>query len=231
MVLHGRMKIKRFVKIILPFLFLTMGIVASAQNITSNIPKNISKTEKYIFYLHGGVVQSQGAKAVSEYFGRYEYQKILDALRDKGFNVISEVRPKDTKVSDYAKKVAKQVKQMKKSGVPYENITIVGASLGAYMTIEAAHKLRKKKVKFVLIGLCSEYALDYYAKYNGKLRGNFLSIYEETDEKSSCQSIFDKLHRKTKFKEIKTNMGNGHAFLFEPYDDWINPLVKWIEVK
>ena len=202
--------------------------IADGQSITTDIPEKIDVSKKYIIYLHGAIVQQLGAeKAVSPKHGRYEYNKILEAFRKRGFNVISEVRPKNTDVSKYAVKVSKQVKTLQKRGVSQENIILVGASLGAYITIEAADILKKEKVKFVLIGLCSEYALGYYSKHKNKLRGNFLSIYESSDEKGSCKPLFNPKHRKSKFAEVKLNMGNGHGFLYKPYDEWVIPLVNW----
>jgi hypothetical protein len=29
------------------------------------------------------------------------------------------------------------------------------------------------------------------------------------------------------FEEIVLEMGNGHGFLYKPYEDWVGPLVKW----
>ena len=76
-----------------------------------------------------------------------------------------------------------------------------------------------------------------YVETNGntsnknKLWGNFLSIYESSDEKGSCKSLFNPKHRKSKFKEVKLNMGNGHGFLYKPYDEWVIPLVNWANNK
>lgn len=210
------------------FLFLLSFSFVNGQTITPNIPEKINKSQKYLIYLHGGIVQDLGADAVSEDFGRYEYHKILEVFKERGFNVISEVRPKETEITEYAEKLSEQIKTLKRRGVAEKNIVIVGASLGAYMTIEAANKLKMKKVKYVLIGLCSEYAVDRYSKYKGDLRGSFLSIYEESDQKGTCQTLFEPLHRKSKFREIKINTGKGHGFLFRPYKEWVDPLFQWI---
>lgn len=202
--------------------------IAGGQSITTDIPEKIDTSKNYLIYLHGGIVGAMGAdKAVSEYYGRYEYRKILAAFASNGFNVISEVRPKNTDVSKYAVKVSKQVRTLQKRGVSQENIILVGASLGAYIAVETAYRLKKKGIKYVLLGLCSNYAIGYYAEYRGKLRGNFLSIYENSDEKKSCRKIFTPLHKKASFKEIKLEMGNSHGFLYKPYDEWILPLVKF----
>lgn len=211
------------------FLFFLLGFSSvNAQTITESVPEKVGKSRKYLIYLHGGIVQDLGADAVSEDFGKYEYYKILETFKEKGFNVISEVRPKGTEITAYAEKLADRIKLLKMRGVKDKNIVVVGASLGAYMTIEAADLLKLKKVRYVLIGLCSEYAVKRYEKYKGNLLGNFLSIYEQSDQKGTCQTIFEPLHRKSKFKEIKINTGKGHGFLFRPDKEWVEPLVEWI---
>lgn len=211
------------------FLFLLLGFSSvNAQTITESVPEKVDKSRKYLIYLHGGIVQDLGADAVSEDFGKYEYHKILQTFKENGFNIISEVRPKETEITAYAETLSEQIKLLKKRGVKDKNIVVVGASLGAYMTIEAADKLKLPKVKYVLIGLCSEYAVNRYEKYEGNLLGNFLSIYETSDQKGTCQTIFEPLHRKSKFKEIKVSTGKGHGFLFKPDKEWVEPLVEWI---
>lgn len=210
------------------FLFFLSFSFVNAQTISEIIPEKVDKSRKYLIYLHGGIVQDLGADAVSADFGKYEYYKILDAFKERGFNVISEIRPKETEITAYAEKLAEQIKLLKTRGVKDKNIVVVGASLGAYMTVEAADLLKLKKVRYVLIGLCSEYAVKRYEKYKGELLGNFLSIYEESDQKGTCQNIFQPLNRKAKFKEIKINTGKGHGFLFKSDKEWVDPLFRWI---
>jgi pimeloyl-ACP methyl ester carboxylesterase len=209
----------------------TVSIEAGAQSISGFLPLTVDTSQTYLFYLHGGVVQDQGIHAVSEYYGKYEYLAILDSLRSRGFQVISEARPKGTEVEDYAAKIAGQVDSLLEKGVSPRKIVIVGASLGAYMALEAAHRLQNSNVSYVLIGLCSEYAVSRYLSYGNNLYGNFLSIFERSDSKASCREIFKDKPAETRFHEIELNMGIDHAFLFKPYDEWVIPMVEWIEGK
>jgi len=39
---------------------------------------------RYIFYLHGRIVEVQGANALSQQYGKYEYDSIIQALKDMG---------------------------------------------------------------------------------------------------------------------------------------------------
>jgi pimeloyl-ACP methyl ester carboxylesterase len=125
-----------------------------AQTVTRSVPVSPLPSHIYLFYLHGGVVQERGANAVSEYYGKYEYHAILDTLANRGFHVISEVRPKDTETEDYARKVRSQIDTLLISGIPPGHIVVVGASLGAYIALETALQLKHPGIKYVLIGLC-----------------------------------------------------------------------------
>lgn len=209
--------------------FFLMGISNTiGQTISTSIPKKVEKSEKYLFYLHGGIVQEQGLNAVSKHFGAYEYLNILDTLRSYGYNVISEARPKGTDEVKYAGKISKQIDTLLNFGVPPENIIVVGASQGAYITVETANKLKNSRINYVIMALCNEYNLKYYSKYQKELCGNFLSIYESSDQKGSCDELLMEKHCKSGYKEVRLSMGNGHGFLYKPYQEWILPLVKWI---
>ncbi|MFQ5639008.1 MAG: hypothetical protein ACE5IR_13575 [bacterium] len=101
------------------------------QTISASIPKEVKKSEKYLFYLHGGIVQQQGINAVSPVYGAYEYLNILDELLGYGYQVISEARPKGTDEVKYADNVSNQIDTLLNAGVAPENIIVVGASQGA----------------------------------------------------------------------------------------------------
>lgn len=201
-----------------------------SQKIFESIPVSTDPSERYLFYLHGGVVQEMGIPAVNPYFGKYEYKAILDSLSGYKMHVISEVRSKGTEIGDYAIKLSKQVDTLLNAGIPAEHIVVVGASLGAYMTIEAAGLIDNPKIRYILIGLCSDFAVKKYVPLGPSLKGSFLSIYEESDAKGPCNSIFIDRNSECEFKEIKLTMGIDHAFLFQPYDEWVKPMMEWIRI-
>ncbi len=215
---------KKTVSFFYALLFLIDG---HAQTVwTSLPPTDTSKT--YVFYLHGGIVQEQGAEAVSKEFGPYLYQAITDSLAAAGFVVISEVRPPGTIEKEYALKIKRQVDSLLSAGIQISNIAIVGASQGAWIALEAALLLKQPQLKFALLGICNEYNLDYFSKLRQGLCGNFFSIYETSDSKQSCLSLFMDVRCRTGFKELALDIGKGHGFLYRPYNDWVKPLVKWI---
>ena len=82
----------RFLRLIFPssnsFPLVLFLILLSAQMTGQNIyptpPQTIDKNHFYLFYLHGAIVQQQGANAVSEQFGPYEYHNIVEAFAKLG---------------------------------------------------------------------------------------------------------------------------------------------------
>jgi hypothetical protein len=64
-------------------------------------PTSIDPGSRYLFYLHGQIVEDQGLAAVSPQFGAYEYEAILRSLQRTGLTVISELRTRNTSPSTY----------------------------------------------------------------------------------------------------------------------------------
>jgi hypothetical protein len=201
---------------------------APGQTVSAFVPERIEPSQRFLFYLHGGIIQEQGINAISPRFGAYEYQKILDTLSRHGFQVISEARPRGTEEVAYARKVARQIDTLISHGVGPENIVVVGASQGAYIAIELARQMKNSRINYAILALCSEYALDYFLKDPAELCGNFLSIYESSDSKCSCHRLLAEQRCKTGYQEIRLEMGNGHGFIYKPYCEWVQPLIKWV---
>jgi hypothetical protein len=117
-------------------------------------PASIDLSRKYLFYLHGKIIEEQGIPAISPDFGEYEYGAILQKFASYGFIVISEQRSKNTDGVVYAKKVAEQIEALLGAGIPAEKITVVGASKGAGIVIYISHFLKNEAVNFVIMGIC-----------------------------------------------------------------------------
>lgn len=89
------------------------------QTISSSLPTKINAAEKYLFYLHGGVVTDKGNNGIvasMPQWGPYEYLNILDSLRSRHINIISENRRPGINDSVYVSKLVKQVDSL--SGIP-----------------------------------------------------------------------------------------------------------------
>lgn len=200
------------------------------QSINSSLPKKYSKSSKYIFYLHGKIIEDKGINGIHPDFGKYEYNKILDTLAKAGFVVISEARPKDTDSDLYANKIVSQIDSLLNAKVSPENITVVGASKGAWISIIVSSKLKNAHVNFVFMGICGD---DYdYSQEMFKVCGNVLSIYEKSDPfGTSCSKMLNKSACLTYSKEIELNLGVGHGFLYKPYKEWVIPVIEWARNK
>lgn len=184
-------------------------------------------TANYLFYLHGRIIEEQGVNAISEKFGEYEYQSILNRFEKDGFNVISEARPKDTDIDFYSNKVVEQVDSLLKSNVKAHNISILGASKGAVIAMLTSSKLKKTKVNFILMGNCNEWVQN---NFDINLHGNVLSIYEESDTfGQSCKVIKSNSTSINSFEEVILNTNLGHGFLYKPLGEWVVPVVNWIK--
>jgi len=198
-------------------------------NILKQVPDNPDNTKRYLFYLHGLIVEEAGIRPKSQEHGYYEYELILEALAQGGFIVISEVRGKGTEIKPYAENIASQIKKLLANGVSPENITVVGASRGGVISAYISNLLREKKTNYIfLAGLFEKYLEDE----NLKLYGNVLSIHDQSDKFSITPALyFQRSKGLGIFKEIVLNLNIGHGLVYKPHREWIDPFLEWIKTK
>lgn len=181
----------------------------------------------YVFYLHGQIVEGSKTDPISESYGRYEYNSIIETFQKKGYIVISERRAVNTEVRSYALKISEKIDSLKKAGVLSENITVIGVSKGAAIAMQVSDLLKDKNVRFVLMAGCSEMTKDIY---HFNLYGRILSIYEKSDQVGrSCKGIKSASSGISKFKEIELTTGKMHGFIYQPLEEWVQPACEWIE--
>ena len=186
-------------------------------------------SQRYLFYLHGRIIEDQGPDAVDTIrgFGPYQYRAILDSLRERGFVVISEVRQKNTDVEQYAGKVKAQIDSLLYAGIAPVNITVVGSSKGAAIAMLISSLLRNRNINFVFIAGCNE---DNFKRLPAiEFWGNILSLYERTDDiGKSCSSVRNRSSEGiSHYKEIELNTGLKHGFLYRPLAAWMDPATEW----
>lgn len=194
-------------------------------------PSLIDPTKRYIFYLHGKIIEDLGIPAVSPEFGEYRYEEILSTLQSYGFEVISEQRPKDADGWEYAQRTARQVSELLTAGVPPGSITVVGASKGATIAAVTSHLVGNPEVNYVLLGTCHPTLVEEWKQGGLILSGNVLAIYDfEDDEYSgSCEDLFSLAEGKglNHHDELVLQVGTGHGVLYQPLSKWVLPTVKW----
>jgi hypothetical protein len=194
--------------------------------ILKDIPRDIDAKGRYLFYLHGLIVENEGVRPTSPRFGVYEYEEILETFRNKGFIVISEPRAKGTDPEQYSAKVVEQVKTLLTAGVPPQNITVVGASRGGGIAMITSTRLKNRRVKFAILAACGDW--DVYKKVGIDLSGAILSVYDSNDDMAgTCSGFFKKSTGISKKKEVILKLGLGHGILYRPLKEWVDVVTKW----
>lgn len=193
-------------------------------------PTNIDPTARYLFYLHGKIIEDQGLPAISSEYGEYRYVEILETLQSYGFVVISEKRPRDTGTRAYARRVAAQVADLLDAGVPPGSITVVGASKGAAIAMWVSVLVADPEANYVLLGACNTSAISELVQQGLLLSGNVLAISDSSDEyASSCEGLFalSEGNALGRHAELVLHVGTGHGILYQPLAEWVVPTVKW----
>ncbi|MBC2840447.1 alpha/beta hydrolase [Robiginitalea sp. SC105] len=198
---------------------LVLGVFTQAAGQT---PEN----ERHVFYLHGMIVELQGKNAVSETFGAYKYEDIVDSLEAYGYVVHSEVRPRNTDYQEYARRISAEIDQLISRKVAPSDITVIGASAGAHIAM-AVSSLNGHPVNYVLLGANSD---RLEAERDWKLHGRILGIYEASDRIAGKDYTYwmEQSPDALVFDQLKINTGLGHGFLYRPIPDWLAPARRWI---
>lgn len=183
--------------------------------------------QDYIFFLHNKFAEEHPLSEAHPEYGKTQYLEVLDAFKQKGFKVISEKRPANTNIGEYAEKVVKQIDSLLKKGTKPNHITVIGTSKGGYIAQLVSTYLKNPDVNFVFIGCYRDTDLKNFPMIN--FCGNILTIYEKSDVfgvsaiKRKESSKFKVSH----FKEIELNTGLKHGFLFKPMKEWMEPCIRW----
>jgi hypothetical protein len=195
-----------------------------------SFPTEVDPTRRYMFYLHGKIIEDQGIPAISPEYGEYRYEDILRTLQSYGFVVISEQRPTDADPTEYAERVAMQVDDLLSSGVAPGSITVVGASKGAAIAMIASYLLSNSEVNYVILGGCNPPAVDQLRQQGILLFGNVLAIYDSSDAYAgSCAEFFalSEANGPGQHRELVVHVGTGHGILYDALAVWVLPTVQW----
>jgi len=210
------------------FVFCSISMVPSshADAPSYGMPSVVNPSANYLFFFHNLYVETKGPD------GDCKYYDILKSFTDRGFIVISEIRPKDASVGEYAKRAAVNIQKLLDAGVAPENITVAGHSKGGVIVIQAASLLEKPKVSYVIMAGCGIKGLEKSYPDYSRLKGNFLSVYANSDKVAgSCSTAFSQSKQDVLFKEITLDSPAGHQLFFKPADVWVEPVLAWLKSK
>lgn len=177
--------------------------------------------QRYIIYLHGRIVEDAGRRPTDPEFGIYEYDAILDSLREPGVVVLSEQRPPSASSDSFANRTVEQVDSLLALGVPPDSITVIGFSKGGWIAILASARLQRPDIGFVFMGACGPWAFEPDLHVNGRM----LSLYETSDTLGvSCEPMFANRTAGSSFTEIALSLGQGHGTFYRPVPAWLEPV-------
>jgi hypothetical protein len=188
-------------------------------------PEDPDPVARYVFYLHGRIIETDGRRPTHPDYGVYEYDQILRALSESGVQVVSEQRSPDTGIGEYGRTVSEQVSSLLDKGVPASHIAVVGFSKGGLIAI-AVSSLLGEPISYVLLAACSEIVFD---TPEFSVSGRVLSIFEESDENGvSCRPLFDRSTMVDETDEVRIETGARHGAFYRPRPEWLEPTVRWI---
>jgi len=195
-----------------------------------------ARTDRYLIYLHGRIVQEQQIpRPRSERFGYYELEKILDVFRSRGFVVTGEIRPKSASESESADRVVAEVRRLLESGVRPDHITVLGASMGASITLLASTRLQNADVRFAALGPCLSESVPALRSQEGRApSGHLLAIREASDDLlGPCKPWKAESDPRASLvaKEIVLHTGLSHGFLYRPLPEWVEPVIDWANAR
>lgn len=210
---------------------LALPLASVGGEVFSTPPAQPDPAGRYLFYLHGAALELGGRQA-----DKYDYRGILDALAQRGFIVIGEVRGM-TDNDDYADKIATQVRTLLTAGVPASHITVAGHSKGGDITLRIMARLANPDLAFANLAGCgiSPRQQRQLARFAEKLAatpsGHLLSIYDRRDAiAGSCEILHKELPEATR-RELPLDTGGGHELFYRPDPVWLDPLQAWAEMR
>ena len=199
---------------------------AGAGEILKKPPGKPNPDARYVFYLHGQIVQDVGPRPTHPQYGLYDYPLILETLAGHDLTVISERRKQGTDRQEYANAIVKQVDSLLDRGVEPERITVLGFSAGGIIAIYASSMLPDADTNFVIMASCSDWMYD---APDLRLNGRVLSVYELSDFATSCKELADRSPGLSNYQDVAINTGKEHGAFYLPDDAWVLPVVDWIK--
>lgn len=221
------------------FIISSLCAVASISFASSyNMPSKINSEARYLFFMHGTILETKGLNAKHPQYGKYDYSGILKAFEKEGFTVISEVRPANTDKTQYAERILKQIETLFAEGVPAENISVVGFSKGGSITLHVSAIASNPDLNYVVLAGCGKTGKyrkaysDFLKELAADMQGHMLSLYDINDSiTGSCKDAFALSETGLKAREIELNTGKGHGTFYKVYSDWFMPLLEWLSKK
>jgi pimeloyl-ACP methyl ester carboxylesterase len=144
--------------------------------------------------------------------------------------VSGELRSRSATESGAADDLVAQVRRLLAAGVPPSQVTVVGASVGAGITLIASARLQNKDLRFAVLGACLSESVRQILGGEGKApSGKMLSVREASDESTQPCAAWSNSPGAPSLdaREIVLHTGLSHGFLYRPLPEWVDPTVQW----
>lgn len=196
-------------------------------SIYKRLPLVVDPKKRYVFYIHDASVAVYPCSTTGQY-PINGYNQILEALRDEGFHVISENRPAEADIYQYALKIAEDIKDLIRAWIPQENITLVATSQGATIGSVVSSLLKKEGINYVLLHAYNPEKPINQSNTKIRLTGNVLSICaSQTISQSPVSSIDWDTSTTHKYEEVRLLVLENPSILHTPCKEWLEPTVNW----
>ncbi len=193
-------------------------------------PNKVSSSERYLFYVHGKLVETDGVSPISPRFGHYQFHRIVTRLAKGRANVIARVRRSGTDPNAEAFRLTNEIRYLLKKGVPATHISVAGFSKGGYITLLTANRLQNADIRFVVMAGCTEAIVAGTDNIADGLQGTMMSMIDVEDDLGfSCRELFERNPQLTASLDVKFDTGKGHGLFYRADPTWIDPLLHWAE--
>lgn len=208
-------------------ILLVFPIYTFGEEIFTQFPSEINASEKYVFYVHGLIVEGENQTPIHPEYGVYDFPSTKEKIFEiGGFNLIAHHRAKDTDIDEYVELFSSWVNSLLDSGVPASNITLIGFSRGSHLTALTASRFNDQAINTVLMAGCFNGDMIFEPPIT--LSGRLLSIYETSDSPGSCQKLASRSNLDT-FDEHYITTGLKHGAFFRPLEAWLGRIREWIQ--
>lgn len=196
---------------ILPLAAALLVAVSAAMPAAAQDPQEAVSDARHLIYLPS---RSAGV----------DHAAIIQALGDMGFTVNTFAYFGETK-SDYARRIAGEVRALLSQGVKPAAITVLGAGTGTPIAILTSAVTGNRHVNYVLLGECdSQLKVDYRFRMSGRVLG----LRDAADSGSgSCRPLWSASPKVGERRDIVLNTGHGAALFDQPRPEWLQPVAEW----
>jgi hypothetical protein len=208
------------------------AVLATLLAVMSAAAEESEPAQRHIVYLHGAIVE-QGLPAISPRYGAYEFERIVTALEESGASVHAPLRSAPVDVEAHAGEIAEHVKSLMEAGTNPSDITVFGASKGAYIAMRVNQRLGDTALNYVLLAGCSEGIVAAQLANGAELYGRVLTVRDSLDTRiaGSCAELAAASASLSEFREIVVETGLEHGLIYTPRPEWLSPALAWSAVR